>query len=139
VAGEIVLDIDVDSHCGGRNGLPGGDISPPGKQFLPPYDFRGVHFSRHSSRKVAVVAKRIPRSRDPAKRMPRCRRIEPVETSGADVGREVLAGKGGAGCHEVRGRALEHDPAAIVAGAGTEVDDPIGMSHDGLVMFDDND
>ena len=42
--------------------------------------------------------------------------------SGADVGREVLAGEGGAGCHEVRRGALENDPATVVAGAGAEVD-----------------
>ena len=35
----------------------------------------------------------------------------------ADVGREVLAGERGAGRDEVGGRALEHDPAAVVAGA----------------------
>src|SRR5829696_7661589 len=50
----------------------------------------------------------------------RCPRGPP---SGADVGREVLAGEGGAGGDEVGGRALEDDPAAVVAGAGAEVDD----------------
>src|SRR5207247_944467 len=44
--------------------------------------------------------------------------------SGADVGREVLAGEGGAGGDEVGGCALEDDPSAVVAGAGAEVDDP---------------
>jgi hypothetical protein len=47
--------------------------------------------------------------------------------SGADVGREVLAGEGGAGGDEVGGFALEDDPAAVVAGTGAEVDDPVGM------------
>ena len=47
-----------------------------------------------------------------------------------DVGREVLAGEGGAGGDEVGGCALEHDPAAIVAGTGAEVDDPVGVRHD---------
>jgi hypothetical protein len=37
--------------------------------------------------------------------------------SGVDVGREVLAGEGGAGGDEVGGCALEDDPA-VVAGAG---------------------
>src|ERR1700736_4001823 len=46
--------------------------------------------------------------------------------SGADVGREVLAGEGGAGGDELGGCALEDDPAAVVAGAGTEGDDPVG-------------
>jgi hypothetical protein len=38
--------------------------------------------------------------------------------SSADVGREVLAGEGGAGSDEVGGCALEDDPATVVAGAG---------------------
>src|SRR4029450_6842572 len=37
-----------------------------------------------------------------------------------DVGREVLAGEGGAGGDEVGGGALEDDPAAVAAGAGAE-------------------
>jgi hypothetical protein len=40
----------------------------------------------------------------------------------------VLAGEGEAGGDEVGGCALEDDPAAVVAGAGTEVDDPVGRS-----------
>src|SRR6185369_10969835 len=58
--------------------------------------------------------------------------------SGADVGREVLAGEGGAGGDQVRGCALEDDPAAVVAGPGTEVDDPVGVRHDRLVVLDDD-
>src|SRR5690606_22719151 len=53
-----------------------------------------------------------------------------------DVGGEVLAGEGGAGRHEVGRCALEDDPAAVVAGAGAEVDDPVGVRHHRLVMFD---
>src|SRR5205085_5438795 len=56
-----------------------------------------------------------------------------------DVGREVLAGEGGAGGDEVGGRALEDDPAAVVTGAGAEVDDPVGVRHDRLVVLDDDD
>src|SRR5665809_165149 len=59
--------------------------------------------------------------------------------SGADVGREVLAGEGGAGGDEVGGCALEDDPAAVVAGAGPQVDDPVGVRHDRLVVRDDDD
>src|SRR5688500_9782177 len=59
--------------------------------------------------------------------------------SGADVGCEVLAGEGGAGGDEVGGGALEDDSAAVVAGAGAEVDDPVGVRHDGLVVLDDDD
>jgi len=51
----------------------------------------------------------------------------------------VLAGEGGAGGDEVSWGALEDDPAAVVAGAGTEVDDPVGVRHDRLVMLDDDD
>src|SRR6185295_13258557 len=58
--------------------------------------------------------------------------------SRADVRREVLAGERGAGGDEVGGRALEDDPAAVVAGAGTEVDDPVGVRHDRLVVLDDD-
>src|ERR687893_1778480 len=58
--------------------------------------------------------------------------------SGADVGREVLAGEGGAGNEEVGGCAIEDDPAAVVAGAGAEVDDPVGVRHDRLVVLDDD-
>src|SRR5829696_1788431 len=50
--------------------------------------------------------------------------------TGANVGREVLAGEGRAGRDEVGGCALEDDPAAVVAGAGAEVDDPVGVRHD---------
>src|SRR5580692_5835710 len=59
--------------------------------------------------------------------------------SGVDVGREVLAGERGAVGDEIGGRALEDDPAAVVAGAGAEVDDPVGVRHDRLVVLDDND
>jgi hypothetical protein len=51
----------------------------------------------------------------------------------------VLAGEGGAGGDEVGGCALEDDPAAVVAGAGAEVDDPVGVRHDRLVVLDDDD
>ena len=37
------------------------------------------------------------------------------------------------------GRALEDNPAAIVAGAGAEVDDPVGVRHDRLMVLDDDD
>src|ERR671913_91283 len=59
--------------------------------------------------------------------------------SGADVGREVLAGEGRAGGDEVGGGALEDDPAAVVAGAGAEGDDPVGVRPGRLVVLDDDD
>src|SRR6202163_11148 len=51
----------------------------------------------------------------------------------------MLAGEGGAPGDELGGCALEDDPATVVAGAGTEVDDPVGMRHDRLVVGDDDD
>ena len=55
------------------------------------------------------------------------------------VGREVLARERGARGDEVGGRALEDDAAAVVAGAGAEVDDPVGVRHDRLVVLDHDD
>src|SRR5947209_1904472 len=62
----------------------------------------------------------------------------PRDRSSTDVAGEVLAGEGGADRDKVGGRALEHDPASVVAGAGAEVDDPVSVSHDRLVVFDDD-
>src|SRR5665647_3214719 len=72
----------------------------------------------------------------PSTRQIRCPR---PPRSGADVGREVLAGEGRAGADKVGGCALEDDPAAVVAGAGSEVDDPVGVRHARLVVRDDDD
>src|SRR5262245_23900017 len=58
--------------------------------------------------------------------------------SSLDVGGEVLAGEGRAGGDEVGGRTLEDDPAALMASAGTDVDDPVRVRHDGLVVRDDD-
>ncbi len=60
-------------------------------------------------------------------------------SSRANAGREMLASESGAGCDELGGRALEDDPAAVVAGTGAKVDDPVGVRHDGLVVLDDDD
>ena len=51
----------------------------------------------------------------------------------------MLAGEGGPGGDEVGGCALEDDAATVVAGAGAEVDDPVGMRHNRLVLRDDDD
>ena len=51
----------------------------------------------------------------------------------------MLAREGGAPSDEVGGCALEDDAAAVVAGAGAEVDDPVGVRHDRLVVLDDED
>jgi hypothetical protein len=42
----------------------------------------------------------------------------------------VLGGEGGAAGHEVGGRALKDDSAAVAAGPRAEVDDPVGVGHD---------
>jgi hypothetical protein len=34
---------------------------------------------------------------------------------------------------------FEENAAAVVAGAGAQVDDPVGVGHDGLVVLDDDD
>src|SRR5580693_8418205 len=51
----------------------------------------------------------------------------------------MLAGEGGPGSHQIGRSALEDDPATVVAGTGTEIDDPVGVRHDRLVVLDDDD
>ena len=51
----------------------------------------------------------------------------------------MLAGERGARSHQIGRRALEDDPPALVARAGPEIDDPVGVRHDGLVVLDDDD
>ena len=50
----------------------------------------------------------------------------------------MLTGQRRALGDEVGGCALEDDPAAVVSGAGAEVDDPVGVRHDRLVVLDDD-
>jgi hypothetical protein len=50
--------------------------------------------------------------------------------------RQVLAGQRGPRSHQLGRRAFEHHPPAVVAGAGAEVDDPVGVGHHGLVVLD---
>jgi DMSO/TMAO reductase YedYZ heme-binding membrane subunit len=52
------------------------------------------------------------------------------------VGAEVPSGERGVARGQRGGRALEHDAAAVVAGAGTEVDHPIGPGDDVEVVLD---
>jgi hypothetical protein len=40
-------------------------------------------------------------------------------------------------CRKFDGRALEHDPPAVLAGPGPHVDDAVGRQHDLRVVFDD--
>ena len=51
----------------------------------------------------------------------------------------MLAGESGTGGDEVGRPALEDNPAAVVAGTGAEVDDPVGVRHDRQVVLDDDD
>ena len=51
----------------------------------------------------------------------------------------MSAGERGPAGDEVCGGAFEDEPAAVVAGAGAEVDDPVGVRHDRLVVLDDDD
>ena len=48
----------------------------------------------------------------------------------------MLAGERRARRDEVGGRALEHDLTAIVASAGPEIDDPVGVRDDGWMVLD---
>ncbi len=47
----------------------------------------------------------------------------------------MLASDGGPGGDEIGRGALEHDPAAVVAGARPEVDNPVRVRHDRLVVL----
>src|SRR5215471_1250469 len=51
----------------------------------------------------------------------------------------MLTGEGRGDGDKVGGRALEKDPTAVVSSARTEIDDPVGMCHDRLVVLDDDD
>ena len=48
-------------------------------------------------------------------------------------------GGGGGRVGEVFGGARGDDAAAIRAGVRTDFDEPIGCTHDGFIMLDDND
>src|SRR5690606_2706721 len=51
---------------------------------------------------------------------------------------EVGGGEGAVVAHELLGRALRHDLAAVHAGARAEVDDVVGRAHGLLVVLDDD-
>ena len=51
----------------------------------------------------------------------------------------MLTSERGTLCHEFGRGAFKDDAAAIVTGAGAEVDDPVRMGHNGLVVLDDDD
>src|SRR5688572_31917825 len=73
-------------------------------------------------------------------REPGCRWWEDARVSGTchapNVLGQVLASQRRTGRHQLDGGTLEHDLAAVVPGTGTEVDDPVGMGHDCLVVLD---
>ena len=58
--------------------------------------------------------------------------------SGTDVGRQMFTGQRRLLGDELGRGSLEDDLTAVMSGAGTEVDDPVGMGHHGLVMLDDD-
>ena len=101
---------------------------------------RDVHMMcAHTVFDVDLVAEGVGRQIVASKEAPRVAMIvdaPEVDPQVAHVGREVLAGEGGAGGDELGGGALEDDLAAVVAGAGPEVDDPVGVRHHGLVVCD---
>ena len=100
---------------------------PPGSAGTPPH--------RHP-RRDAVRARRS--TRGPLRRA-ESRWTHRARRNHRNVRREVFAGQCAAGFDERPGRALEDDAAAVVARARTEVDDPVGVSHHRLVMFDRDD
>ena len=51
----------------------------------------------------------------------------------------MRSGEGGARGDQFGRRTLEDDPPAVVPGARAEVDDPVRVGHDGLVVLDDED
>lgn len=48
----------------------------------------------------------------------------------------MLAGQRRTHRHQVDRRSLEHHPSPLVPRAGSEIDDPVGMGHDRMVVFD---
>lgn len=82
-----------------------------------------------------------PPSKAAAFQLPRNRSASKLDTqqSARNVVGKVLAGEGGAGADERCGSALEDHPTAVVSSSGTEIDDPVGMGHNGLVMLDHDD
>ena len=58
--------------------------------------------------------------------------------SGADVPSEMCSGQRRAIGDERCGRPGEHQTSAVVTCAGSEVDDPVRMRHDRLMMLDDD-
>ena len=51
----------------------------------------------------------------------------------------MLAGQRGLRGDELSGGALEYHSAALLASAGSDVDDPVRVRHDSLVVLDDDD
>ena len=86
---------------------------------------------------AAAVALATLRAEPPGTPRPRAG-LEPAGQP-AQVSREVPAGEGGAGGDQIAAGALEDDAAALVTRAGAEIDDPVGVRHDRLVVVDDDD
>src|SRR6266545_2468403 len=113
----------LEPYVHSRSSRVEGELGCLSPELLPPHQLPSLPVEWDESKQMRELVSRCPRG----------------PGSGADVGREVLAGEGGAGGEEVGGGALEDDPAAVVAGAGAQVDDPVGVRHDRLVVLDDDD
>src|ERR1700722_8801025 len=51
----------------------------------------------------------------------------------------MLPGESRSRSNELRRCSLEDDPATFVAGTGPDIDDPVGVRHDGLMVRNDDD
>src|SRR5258708_14856380 len=103
--------------------LPQATVSRAGRMPAPPSCMRSFYAQRQRMRRVKA----------------HLRTSRTVIDGSADVGGEVLAGEGGVGGYEMGWCAFEDDPAAVVAAAGAEVDDPVGVRHHPLMVLDDDD
>ena len=61
-----------------------------------------------------------------------------MPASGTDVARHVFAGERRGIGDDGGGRCLEDDAPTVMAGTRSDVDDPVGVRHDRLVMRDDD-
>lgn len=57
----------------------------------------------------------------------------------ADVGGQMLTSEGGACGDEVDWSAFKNDTTTFATSARTKIDNPVGVSHDGLMMLHHND
>src|SRR6266540_570677 len=92
----------LEPYVHSRSSRVEGELGCLSPELLPPHQLPSLPVEWDESKQMRELVSRCTRG-------PR---------SGADVGRKVLAGEGGAGGDEVGGCALEDDPAAVVFYAG---------------------